>query len=187
MLFHFFCSTQSVSYCCYCSVSKLCLTLRNPLNCSMPGFSVLHYLPEFAQTHAHWFSDAIQPSHPLSPPSTPALNLSQHQGLFQWIGSSRQVAKGLEFQLQHQSFQWIFRIISFNIYWFDLLAAQGRLQHHSSKKAILQCSAFFMVHFSHLYTTAGKTKALTLQTFVSKVMSLPFNMLFKFVIAFHKL
>ena len=74
------------------------------------GFPVLHYLPEFAQTHVRWVNDAIQLSHPLSPASPPVLNLSQHQGLFQWVGSSHQVAKGLELQLQHQSFQWIFRV-----------------------------------------------------------------------------
>ena len=94
--------------CCCCSVAKLCLTLSDPMDCSTPGFPVLHYLPEFAQTHVHWVSDAIQPSHPLSSPS-PAFNLSQHQGLFQWVSFSHQVAKGLELQLQHQSFQWIFR------------------------------------------------------------------------------
>ena len=76
---------------------------------SMPGFPVLHYLPEFAQTCVHWIGDAIQPSHPQSFPSPPAFNLSQHQGLFQRVRSSHQVAKVLEFQLQHQSFQWIFR------------------------------------------------------------------------------
>ena len=76
---------------------------------SKSGFPVLHHLPEFAQTNVHWVSDAIQPSHSLSPPSLPAFNLSQHQGLFQWISSSHQVAKVLELQLQHQSFQWIFR------------------------------------------------------------------------------
>ena len=73
-------------------------------------FPVLHHRPEFAQTHVNWVSDAIQPSHPLSSPSPPALNLSQHQGLFQWVGSSHQVAKVLELQLQYQSFQWIFRV-----------------------------------------------------------------------------
>ena len=77
--------------------------------CGMPGFPVLHYLPEFAQTHVHWVGDAIQPSHPLSSPS-PAFSLSRHQILFQWVSSSNQVVKGLEFQLQHQSFQWIFRV-----------------------------------------------------------------------------
>ena len=95
---------------CCCSVTKLCSTVSDPVNCSSPGFPVLYYLPEFEQTHVCWVSDAIHPFHPLSSPSPPALNLSQHQGLFQWIGSSHQVAKVLELQLQHQSFQWIFRI-----------------------------------------------------------------------------
>ena len=87
---------------CFCSVTKSCLTLWDPLDCSTPGFPVLHYLPESAQTHVHWVSDAIQLSHPLSSPSPPALSLSQHQGLFQWVGSSHQVAKVLELQLHHQ-------------------------------------------------------------------------------------
>ena len=78
-------------------------------DCSMPGFPVHHQLPELAQTHVHWVSDAIQPSHPLLSPSPPAFNLSQHQGLFQWVSSSHQVAKLLELQLWHQSFQCIFR------------------------------------------------------------------------------
>ena len=77
--------------------------------CSTLGFTIHHQLLELAQTHVHRVSDAIQPSHPLSSPSPPAFNLSQHQGLFKWVSSSHQVAKGLEFQLQHQSFQWIFR------------------------------------------------------------------------------
>ena len=80
------------------------------MDCSIPGFPVLHYLLEFAQTHIHWVSDAIQPSHPLSPSSPPTLNLSQHQGLFQWISCLHQMAKVLELQLHHQSFQWIFRV-----------------------------------------------------------------------------
>ena len=87
---------------------QLCLTLCDPIDCSTPGFPVLYYLLEFAQTHVHWFGDASQPSHPLPSPSPPALNLSQHQGLFQWLGSLNQVAKVLE--LQHQSFQWIFKV-----------------------------------------------------------------------------
>ena len=78
------------------------------MNCSTPGFSVLHYLPEFAQTHVHWVSDAIQPSHPLSASSPLAFSLSQHQGIFQWVSSLHQVDKVLK--LQHQSFQWIFRL-----------------------------------------------------------------------------
>ena len=90
----------------FSSVSQLCLTLYDPMNCSMPGLPVHHQLPESTQTHVHRVGDAIQPSHFLSSPSSPALNLSQHQGLFQWVSSSHEVAKGLEFQLQHQSFQW---------------------------------------------------------------------------------
>ena len=81
----------------------------DPMDCSMPGLPVHHQLPEFTQTHVHWVGDAIQPSHPLLSPSPPALNLSQHQGLFEWVSSLYQVAKILEFQPQHQSFQWIFK------------------------------------------------------------------------------
>ena len=83
--------------------------LCDPMDCSMPGFPVHHQLQELAQTHVHWVGDAIQPSHPLLLPSPPAFNLSQHQGLFQWVSSSHQVAKVLELHLQHQSFQWVFR------------------------------------------------------------------------------
>ena len=87
------------------SVTQLCPTLCDPMNHSTPGLPVHHQLPESTQTHVHWVSDAIQPFHPLSSPS-PAFNLSQHQGLFKWVSSSHQAAKVLEFQLQHQSFQW---------------------------------------------------------------------------------
>ena len=93
----------------FSSVAQLCQTLCDPMDCSTPVFPVHHQLPEFTQTHVHHVSDAIQPSHPLSSPSPPTFNLSQHQCLFQWIISSHQVAKVLELQLQHQSFQWIFR------------------------------------------------------------------------------
>ena len=89
----------------FSSVAQSCPTLCNPMDCSMPGLPVLHQLPEFTQTHVHCVSDAIQQSHSLSSPSPPALNLSQHQGLFKGVSSSHQVAKVLEFQLQHQSFQ----------------------------------------------------------------------------------
>ena len=82
-----------------------CVRLCDPMDCSSPGLPVHHQLPEFTQTHIHWVSDTIQPSHPLLSPSPPAFNLSQHQGLFQWVRSSHQVAKVLEFQIQHQSFQ----------------------------------------------------------------------------------
>ena len=91
------------------SVAQLCPTLCNPMDCSTPGFPFHHQLLEFTQTHVHRVSDAIQPSHPLSSPSPPTFNLFQHQSLFQWVNSSHEVAKVLEFQLQHQSFPWIFR------------------------------------------------------------------------------
>ena len=92
----------------FSSVTQSCLTLCDPMDCSMPGFPVHHQFPELTQTHVHQVSNTIQQSHPPSP-SPPTFNLSQHQGLFQWVSSSHQVAKVLEFQLQHQSFQWIFR------------------------------------------------------------------------------
>ena len=93
----------------FSSVAQSCPTLCNPMDCSTPGFPVHHQLLELAQTHVHRVGDAIQPSHPLSSPSPPTFNLSQHQGLFQGVSSLHQVAGGLEFQLQHQSFPWIFR------------------------------------------------------------------------------
>ena len=130
-----------------------CPTLCNPVNHSMPGLPVHHQLLESTQTDVHWVSDAIQPSHPLLSPSHPALNLSQHQGLFTWVSSSHQVAKLLEFHFnispsnEHQG------LISFRIDWLYLLAVQGTLksllQHHSSKASILLRSAFFIVQFSH--------------------------------------
>ena len=92
--------------CCH-SVTKSCPALCNPMDCSIPGFPALHYLLEFVQIHVPWVGNTIQPSHPPLPFSPFAFNHSQHQGLFQWVGSSHQVAKVLE--LQHQSFQWIFR------------------------------------------------------------------------------
>ena len=93
---------------CCCSVAQSCLTLCNSMDCSTSGFTVLHYLLEFAQTHVLWVSDAIQPSHLLLPLSPPPSTFSHYQGLFHWVGFSHYVAKVLE--LQHQSFQWIFRI-----------------------------------------------------------------------------
>ena len=90
----------------FSSVAQSCLTLCDPVDCRTPGFPVHHQLPEFTQTHVHWVGDAIQPSHPLSSPSPPTCNLSQHQGFFQWVSSLHQAAKVLEFQFQHQSFQW---------------------------------------------------------------------------------
>ena len=142
----------------YCFIvviqSQLCLTLCDPMDCTTSGFPVLHQLPEFAQSHVHQVGDAIQPSHPLSSPSPHAFNLSQHQGLFQWVSSSHQVAKVLELQLQHQSLQWIFRI-SFRIDWFDLLAVQG-LSRVFSNTAV-QKHQFFSARLSlwsnsHIHT-----------------------------------
>ena len=93
----------------FSSVAQLCPTVCDPMDCSTPGFPVHQQLPEFTNTHGQWVGDAIQPSHPTPFLSPPILNLSQHQGLFKWVSSSRQVAKLLKFQLRHQFFQWIFR------------------------------------------------------------------------------
>ena len=152
MLINLLYSVESViSDCCY-SVPKSCSILCDPVTCSMPGSPVLHY-----QTHVHWVGDAIQPSHPLSPsspalnfsqhlspPSPPAFSISQHQGLFQWVDSSHQVARVLELQLWHQSFQWVFRVDSLQIDWFDFLAVQETLkslpQHHNSKASVPRSS-----------------------------------------------
>ena len=143
------------------------------MNHSMPGLPVHHKLPEFTQTYAHWVGDAIQPSHPLSSPSPPAHNPSQHQGLFQWVNSLHEVAKLLEFQLQHQSFQWTSRTYLLQMDWLDLLAVQGTLksilQHHSSKASIFQRSHFFIVQLSPPYMTTGKTIALTCLCWQSNV------------------
>ena len=139
------------------------------------------------QNHV-WLEEIVP--HPLSAPSPPVFSLSQHQGLFQWVSSSNQVVKVLKFQLQHQSFQWMFRclvLISFRTDWFDLLAVQGTLKsllQHRSKASVLQHSAFFIVQLSHPYMTTGKTIALTRWAFVGKVMSLLLNMLSRLVMAF---
>ena len=89
----------------FSSVTQSCMTLCDPMDCSTPGLPVHHQLPEFTQTHVHWVGDAIQPSHPLSSPSPPAFNLSQHQGLFQWVSSSHQVAKVLKLETKLRSSQ----------------------------------------------------------------------------------
>ena len=160
------------------------------MDCSTPGLLVHHQLPAFTQTHVHWVSDAIWPSHPLLSPSPPALNLSQHQGLFQWVSSSHQVAKVLELQLQHQSFQWIFRT--------DFLQdglvgspcsprdSQESSPTHSSKASVLRHSAFFIVQVSHPYMTTGKIRALTRWTFVGKALSLLFSSVFERTLLFSR-
>ena len=124
-----------------CSVTQSCPTLCNPMDCSMPGFPVLHCLPEllpgfpvlhyftkFPQTHVHCVGDAVQPSHPLLSPSPPAFNLSQHQGLFQWVSSSHWVAKYWSFSFSTSSSNEYPGLISFRVDWFDLLAVQGVLK-----------------------------------------------------------
>ena len=149
---------------------------------SMPGFPIHHQLLELAQTHVRRVSDAIQPSHPLSSPFPPAFDLSQHQGLhIRW-------PKYWSFSFSISPSSEYSGLVSFGIDWFDLLAVQvtleSLLQHHSSKASILWRLAFFMVQLSHPYMTYGKNIALTIWTFVGKVMSLLFNMLSRLVIAF---
>ena len=145
----------------FSSVTQSCLILCDPMDFSMPGLPVHHQLLERTQTHVHCISDAIQPSHPLLSSSSPVFNLSQYQGLFKWVSSSPQLAKVLEFQLQHQSSQWIFRTDFLRIDWLGLCAVWGTLksllQHHSSKASILWNSAFFIVQLLHPYMTTGKT------------------------------
>ena len=108
-----------------------CSTVSNScdtMDCSTPGFPVHHQLPELAQTHVHWVGDAIQPCHPLLPPSPPTFNLSRHQGLFKWVGSSHQVAKGWSFRFNMSDSNEYSGLISFRIDWFDLLTVQGILK-----------------------------------------------------------
>ena len=154
----------------------------------MPGFPVHHELPELAQTHVNQVGDAIQPSHPLSSPSPPAFNLSQHQGLSNESVLHIRWPKYWSFSFSISPSNEYSGLISFRMDWLDLLAVQGTLksllQHHSSKASILQCSAFFMVQLSHPYMTTGKTIALTRRTFDYKVMSLLSNILSRLVVVF---
>ena len=154
-----------------------CLTLCNPMNHSMPCLPVHHQLPESTQTHVHWVSDAIPPSHPLSSPSPPALNISQHQGLFKrvlYTSAGQNIGVSASTSVLPMNTQDWSPLI-----WTSCISLQskGLLQHHSSKASILWHSAFFIVQFSHPYVTTGKTIVSTRRTFVSKVMSLLFNML----------
>ena len=154
----------------FSSVAQLCLTLCDPMDHSMPGLPVHHQLPEFTQTHVHWVSDAIQPSHPLSSPFPPAP-----------VPPSIRVFSNESTLCIRWPKYWSFSfsiipskehpgLISFRMDWLDLLAVQGTLksllQHHSSKPSVLRCSAFFTVQLSHPYMTTGKTIALTRQTLV---------------------
>ena len=163
------------------------LTLWDPMDCSMPGLPVHHPLPEFSQTHVHWVGDAIQPCHPLSSPSPPAFNLSQHQGLFQWVSSSHQMAKVLEFQLSISPSNENSGFIFFRIDWFDILVVQGTLKTFPAPQFESINSLVLSLLYGPTLTSVHdywKTKALSIQTFVCKVMSLLFNTLSRFVITF---
>ena len=145
------------------------------MNCSTPGLPVHHHLPEFTQTQVHQVCDAIQPSHPLSSPSPPAPNPSQHQSLLSSESTLHmRWPKYWSFSFSIIPSKEIRGLISFRMDWLDLLAVQRTLkslfQHHSSKVSIVRRSAFFTVQLSHPYLTTGKTIALTRRTFVGKVM-----------------
>ena len=149
------------------------------MNCSTPGFPVLHYLPEFAQTHVHWVSNIIQPSHPLSAPSPLAFNLPQHQGLFRWVSSSYQVAKVLELQLSALVLPMNIQD-GFPLGLTDLIFFQSQGLSRIFSSTTVWKHQFFGVlsswwSHSHPYMTIGKTIALARQTFVGKVMYLLFN------------
>ena len=155
------------------------------MDCSTAGFPVLHHLPKLAQTYVHSINDVIQSFHPLLPSSPPALSFPASRSfpvsqLFTSGGQCWSLSFSTSPSNEYSG------LSSFRIDWFDLLAVQGTLksllQHHSSKAPVLHCSAFFMVQLSHPYMTTGKTTALTIWTFVGKVMSLLFNMLLRFVI-----
>ena len=174
-----------MTYCC-CLVAELCPNLRDPIDCSIPGLSVPHHHLKFAQVHVHGFSDAIQSSHPLTPSSPSALNLSQHQGLFEWAVCIRW-PKCWSFSFSISPSNKYSGLISLETDWLDLIVQgtfRSLLQHHHLKASIIQCSAFFTVQLSQPYMTTGKTIALTIQTFVSRVMSLLSNTLSRFIIAF---
>ena len=163
--------------CCHFSVPKLCINLYDPMDCSTPGFPVLHYLKEFAQTHVHWVSETNHLIHChsllLLPSVFPSIRVFSSESVLciRW-------PKYWSFSISPWNEN--SGLISFWIDWLDILAVQDTLksllQHHSSKASILQRSAFFTVQLSHPYLTTGRTIALTRWTFVGNVMSLLFNM-----------
>ena len=172
----------------FSSVTQLCPTLCDPMDCNTQGLPDQHQLPEFTQTRVCWVGDAIQPSHPLSSPSPhpsifPSIRVFSNESVvhIRW-------PKYWSFSFSISPSNEYSGLISFRMDWLDLLAVQGNLnsvlQHHSSKASILQCSAFFIVQLSHPYMTTGKTIVLMRQTFVGKVMSLFINMLSRLVITF---
>ena len=175
---------MQVYQCVCCSVIQSCLTLCNSMG-SMPGLHIPHHLPNVAQDHVRFISDTIQPSQPPMPSTSP-LNLSQHQGLSQSVGCSsddQSIGASASASVLRMTIQgW------FPLELTGLISLQGTLKHHlqnnSLKASILQCSAFFMAQLSQLYMSTGMTIALTIPAFVSKVISLLFNSLSRFVIAF---
>ena len=156
----------------FSSVAQSCQTLCNPMDCSIPSFLIHHQLLEPTQTRVHSVSAATQPSHPLSSPSPPAFNLSQHQGFSKEPILHIRWPKYFSFSLRISPSREYSGLITFRIDWLDLLAVQGTLmsllQHHSSKASILWCSVFSIVQLPHPYMSAGKTSALPTQTFVGK-------------------
>ena len=178
-------STVSVQF---SSVTQSCPILCDPMNHSTPGLPVHPQLPKFTQTHVHRVGDAIQPSDPLSSPSPPALNLSQHQGLFNESALGMRWPKYWSFSFSISPSNEHPGLISFRMDWLELLVVQGTLKilihYQGSKASILWCSAFIIVQLSHPYMTPRKTIALTRWTFVGKATSLLFNMLSGLVITF---
>ena len=163
---------------CYCSVARSCLTLWDPMDCSMLVSSVLHYLLQSAQFHVHWIRNAIQPFYPLAPPFPLALSLSQHQGLFQWVSSSHQVAMILELQLEHRSLQWTFRIDFFLSFFLFFLRLTGLISLQSKglssifSSTTVQKHQFFGAQQSlwssrYPHMTTGKKQTSVIQTFIS--------------------
>ena len=173
----------------HCTFHCCCLVTLLPMDCSRPGFPVLHYLPEFAQTHVHWVDDAIQPCHPLSPllllPSLfPSIRVFSNMSILhiRW-------PKYWSFSFSISPSNEYSGLISLG--WTGWISLQSKglskslLQHHSSKASVLQHSAFFAIQLSHPYMTTGKTITLTRRTFLGKVISLIFNILSRFVKAVH--
>ena len=172
--------------CCCCSVTNPCSTLCDPMECSTQASLSFTISWTLAQTHVHKVNDTIQPSHSLLPPSPPVLHRFQQQDLFIELALCIRWPKYWSFSISPSNEY--SGLISFRMDWLDLPAIQGALmnllQHHSSKASSLWCSAFFMVPLLHLCMTTGKIIALIVWTFVSKVMSLLFNTLSRFVIVF---
>ena len=157
---------DNISYHCCCSITQSCPALCNPMNCSTTGLLVLHYLPEFAQTHVHWIHDNIQPSHPLLSLSPLAFNLPSFRVFSSELALHIRWPKYWSFSCSISPANEYSGLISFRIDRFGLLAVQGNLksllQHINSKASVPWCSAFFVVQLSHPYMTTGKTIVLTI-------------------------